>query len=176
MEGAAAASTRSLLAAAGYHAEVARLTPASFARDALAYFAFKAAVHRYRGERAKARAYYSSTRSDALAIITRHEDDVFTQATLAVADAFLGRGAEAIQAGQRAVAILPASKDALFGQAGPAALAEVCTVLGDTSAALDQLEALLAVPSIFSAGRLRADPIGAPLWGNPRFARLVAGE
>ncbi len=49
-------------------------------------------------------------------------------------------------------------------------------MIGDTSAALNQLEALLAVPSPLSSARLRADPTWAPLRGNPRFERLVAGE
>jgi tetratricopeptide (TPR) repeat protein len=177
MGGAEGPSTRNLIAADdAYQAEVARLTPAPFAGDTLDYFAFKAAVYRYRGERAKARAYDDSTRTEALAVIARHEDDVFTHATLAVADAYLGRGTEAIQAGQRAVAMLPLSKDAVYGFAGPQALAEVYTVLGDTNAALDQLEALLAVPSPLSGARLRADPTWAPLKGNPRFERLVAGK
>jgi len=177
MGGAAGASTRSLIAADdAYQAEVARLTPAPFDGDTLEYFAFKAGVYRFRSERAKARAYDDSTRAEALAIIARHEDDVFTDATLAVADAFLGRGTEAIQAGQRAVAMLPLSKDAVYGFAGPLALAEVYTVLGDTNAAVDQLEALLAVPSPVSGARLRADPTWAPLRGNPRFERLVAGK
>jgi serine/threonine-protein kinase len=168
---------RNLIAADdAYQADVARLTPAPFAGDTLAYFEFKARVYRYRGERPKARAYEDSARTEALALIARHEDDVFTHATLAVADVYLGRGTEAIQAGQRAVAILPESKDAVYGFAGPAALAEVYTVLGDTNAALDQLEALLAVPSPLSGARLRADPTWAPLRGNPRFERLVAGK
>jgi eukaryotic-like serine/threonine-protein kinase len=177
MGGASGPSTRSLIAADdAYQADVARLTPAPFAGDTLGYFEFKADVYRYRGERARARAYDDSTRAEALAIIARHEDDVFTHATLAVADAYLGRGTEAIQAGQRAVAILPESKDAVYGFAGPAALAEVYTVVGDTSAALNQLEHLLAVPSPLSGARLRADPTWAPLRGNPRFDRLVAGK
>ncbi len=159
-----------------YQAEVARLTPAPFAGDTLNYFAFKASVYRYRGGRVKVRAYDDSTRVHALALIARHESDVFTHAALAVADGYLGRGKEAIEEGQRAVAIMAPSKDAIFGQVGPLALAEVYTVLGDTAAALDQLEALLAVPSPVSGGRLRADPIWAPLRGNPRFERLVAGK
>ena len=98
---------------------------------------------------------------------------MFTHGTLAVADGYLGRGKEAIESGQRAVAIMPWSKDAFFGQAGPMALAEVYAALGDTGAALDQLEALLAVPSFLSGGELRADPIWAPLRGNARFERLT---
>ena len=159
-----------------YQAEVARLTPESFEGDTLAYFGFKAGVYRYRAERAKARAYDDSARTEALAMIARHADDVFTHASLAVADAYLGRRKEAIDAGRRAVAILPPSKDALDGQAGPRALAVVYTVLGDTGAALDQLEALLAVPSFLSGPRLRADPTWASLHGNPRFERLAAGK
>jgi serine/threonine-protein kinase len=157
-------------------ADVARLTAAPFGRDTLSYFAFKADVYRYRGERARARAYDDSTRTEALALIARHEDDVFTHGTLAVADAYLGRGPEAIQAGQLAVAILPPSKDALYGQVGGWALATVYTVLGDTSAALNQLEGLLAAPSLLSVARLRTDPAWASLKGNPRFERLVAAK
>jgi eukaryotic-like serine/threonine-protein kinase len=167
----------SLIAAdPAYRQEVARLTPAPFGGDTLRYLAFKASVYRYWGQRATARVYEDSTRTEALALIARHEDDVFTHATLAIADAYLGRDKEAVDAGQRAVAILPLSQDAVAGQAGPLALAEVYTVLGDTSAALDQLQALLAVPSYLSAGRLRADPVWAPLRGNPRFERLAAGN
>jgi len=167
----------SLIAAdPAYWQEVARLTPTPFGGDTLGYFALKASVYRYWGQRATARTYEDSARTEAFALIARHEDDVFTHATLAIADAYLGRGKEAVEAGQRAVAILPLSQDAVAGQAGPFALAEVYTVLGDTSAALDQLQTLLAVPSYLSAGRLRADPVWAPLRGNPRFERLVAGK
>ena len=49
-------------------------------------------------------------------------------------------------------------------------------VLGDTSAALNQLEALLAGPSFLSGALLRTNPTWAPLRGNPRFERLVNGS
>jgi hypothetical protein len=40
----------------------------------------------------------------------------------------------------------------------------------------EQLRAVLAVPSNLSAAGLRADPTFAPLKGNSRFERLVAGK
>jgi hypothetical protein len=46
-------------------------------------------------------------------------------------------------------------------------------VLHDTSAALDQLQAALAVPSYLSAGRLRADTLWAPLRATQGFGRLM---
>jgi serine/threonine-protein kinase len=159
-----------------FQPEVARLTPSSFNGDTLTYFVFKANVYRYRGERNEAGAYDDSTRTEALAIIARKEDDAFTEAHLAVADAYLGRSKEAIEAGERAEAITPLSQDALAGQFGLWALARVYAVSGNTSAALDHLEPLLAMPSFLAAGQLRIDPAWAPLRGNPRFQRLLAGK
>ena len=49
-------------------------------------------------------------------------------------------------------------------------------VLGNTDAAVAQLRAMLAVPSAFSTGRLRADPLWAPLKKDPAFERLVNGK
>ena len=42
--------------------------------------------------------------------------------------------------------------------------------------ALDQLEPLLKVPYYLSPGWLQIDPTFAPLKGNPRFERLIAGR
>jgi TolB-like protein len=156
-----------------YQVEVARLTPAAFGGVPLYYFAFKASVYRRRGETAKTRAYADSARSEALATIRRHEDNVFTYTTLAVENAYLGRGKEAVEAGEHALMMLPPSKDALFGPEGHIALAEVHMVQGNTSAALDHLQAALSIPSYLSAGRLRADPLWAPLKGNSGFEQLV---
>jgi serine/threonine-protein kinase len=159
-----------------YQAEVARLTPAAFGGAPLGYFAFKASVYRRRGETAKSRAYADSARSEALATIRRHEDNVLTYTTLAVENAYLGRGNEAVEAGEHALMMLPPSKDAMFGPEGHIALAEVHMVQGNTSAALDHLQAALSIPSYLSAARLRADPLWAPLKRNPRFEQLVTGK
>jgi tetratricopeptide (TPR) repeat protein len=160
----------------GYEADVARLTPAAFGGIPLGYYGFKADVYRRRGETARARAYADSARTEALAQIRRHEDNVFSYTTLAVENAYLGRADEAVAAGKHALELLPPSKDALFGPEGYIVLAQVYMVLGKPDAAVDQLRAALAIPSYLSAARLRADPLWAPLKGNAGFERLVAGK
>jgi tetratricopeptide (TPR) repeat protein len=163
-----------LIASDGTHQqELASLTPALMDQDTLAYFVFKAGSFRYRSEPAPARAYEDSARAAALALIARHQSTASTEAELAVTDAYLGRAKEAIEAGRRASRLTPLSKDALFGQEGPLALAQVYAVLGDADSAVSQLEMLLTRPSFVSVGWLRTDPIWAALRRNARFERLI---
>jgi serine/threonine protein kinase/TolB-like protein/tetratricopeptide (TPR) repeat protein len=157
-----------------YQADVARLTPAAFNGVTLIYFAFKASVYRRRGDVSASRAYADSARGEALAVIRRREGDVFSYTILAVENAYLGRAEEAVEAGQHALEVLPPSRDAVYAPESRIALAQVYMVLGNTSVALDHLRAALAVPSYLSKGRLRADPLWAPLKRDPRFQRLVA--
>jgi serine/threonine-protein kinase len=159
-----------------YQADVARLTPAAFGGVPLGYYGFKADVYRRRGETARARAYADSARTEALAQIRRHEDNIFSYTTLAVENAYLGRADEAVAAGKHTLELLPPSKDALFGVEGYIVLAQVYMVLGKPDAAVDQLRAALAIPSYLSAARLRADPLWAPLKGNAAFDQLAGGK
>ena len=55
-------------------------------------------------------------------------------------------------------------------------LAEIYVRTEEYDAALDQLEYLLSIPCPVSIPLLRVDPLYAPLRGNPRFERLVAGH
>jgi serine/threonine-protein kinase len=162
-----------IVADTAHRTAVASLTPASFDDDTLGYFTFKANLFRYLHEPAVARAYEDSTSSVALRVIGRHDDDVFTHATLAVMNARSGHIKDAIAEGKRAVMMAPLSVDALSGQAGPVALAEVYTLAGDPAAAVNLLEELLSRPSFLSGPRLLADPTWTPLRGNQRFDRLV---
>jgi hypothetical protein len=89
--------------------------------------------------------------------------------------AYLGRKAEAIREGQRGVEITPISRDAYIGPYLQLQLVRIYLVVGEPEQALDQLEPLLHMPFYLSPGWLRVDPNFAPLKGNPRFERLVAG-
>ena len=95
---------------------------------------------------------------------------------LGLALAYLGRKEEAIQEGERGVALSPISKDAVSGPYYQHQLVRIYIVVGDPEKALDRLEPLLKIPYLLSPGWLKIDPNFAPLRGNPRFQKLVAGR
>jgi tetratricopeptide (TPR) repeat protein len=94
---------------------------------------------------------------------------------LGLALAYLGRRAEAVKEGERAVALWPIARDGYFGPYLQHQLARIYTVVGEPDKAIDQLEALLKTPYFLSPGWLRIDPNFESLRGNPRFQKLVAG-
>ncbi len=159
-----------------YGSELAALRPASYGGDLLGYFSLKANAYRLRGDSARARTYYDSLASAARVNLEERPDEALTHGVLGLAEAHLGRRAQAIQEGQRAVGLLPPSKDAYYATIPHLQLAEIYTVVGEPDSAVEQLRAALSVPSAVSAAGLKADPTWTPLRGNPRFEQLVAGK
>ncbi|NIM51463.1 MAG: hypothetical protein GTO05_02815 [Gemmatimonadales bacterium] len=95
---------------------------------------------------------------------------------MGLAYAGLGRGDEAIRHGRRAVELLPISKDAFYGSAPPAHLAQIYAMVGDHDAAIDEIQFLLRVPGRLSVPLLRIDPAWDALREHPRFQRLLLRE
>jgi hypothetical protein len=93
---------------------------------------------------------------------------------LALAYAQLGRKADALREGARAVEILPVSRDAVDGADLQEDFAYVEMLVGNHDAAIRRLAYLLTIPSDVSVPMLRADPMWDPLRSNPSFQRLVA--
>jgi len=159
-----------------YGAQLAALQPASYGKNLVAYFETKAKAYRLRGETQRSRTYDDSLAAAARAELRERPDDALTYGSLGVAEAYLGQRAQAIQDGRRGVELLPPSKDAFYATIAEVQLAETYTVVGELDAAIEQLRAVLAVPSPFSVAGLRADPTWAPLRRNPRFEQLMAGK
>jgi serine/threonine-protein kinase len=152
-----------------------RLSPGAFDDDRGAWALSLAATYALRGDPARARAYGDTARLWYEEKLRATPDDNYLLALNGVALAYAGRRAEAIASGERSVVLLPVTRDAFSGPYNQHLLARTYVILGEHEKAIDQLEALLAVPYFLSARWLKIDPSVASLRGNPRFERLTAG-
>jgi serine/threonine protein kinase/tetratricopeptide (TPR) repeat protein len=129
-----------------------------------------------RGDLTRARAYADSARVAYEAQLEETPEDDQLHALRGLTLAYLGRKAEAIQEGERAVALRPIAQDAFNGPYDQHQLVRIYIAVGEPEKALDMLEPLLKIPYYLTPAWLRIDPNFAPLRQNPRFQRLVAGS
>lgn len=95
---------------------------------------------------------------------------------LGIAYAGLSKKQEAIQAAEKAVKILPTSKEIYRGAFRVQDLAQVYTMVGEYDKAINQIEYLLSIPSEICAGLYRVDPTWTPLKEYSRFKKLIMKE
>jgi TolB-like protein/DNA-binding SARP family transcriptional activator/Flp pilus assembly protein TadD len=121
-------------------------------------------------------AYYDSARAVVSRKLREQPDDPRLHSALGIAYAGLGRTHEAIQEGEKAVELLPVSKEAFRGYYRAVDLARIYATVGERDAAVAQLEHLVSIPGHLTAAWLRIDPTWDPLRSHPRFQQLVGGE
>jgi TolB-like protein len=151
-----------------------RLGPDQFDDDRGAWGLALASTYALHGDRARSRAYADSARTTLEEQIRAAPQDPGLHAYMGTALAYLGRKADAITESERAVALLPISKDASNGPYMQHQLARTYLIVGESDKALDALEPLLKIPYYLTPAWLRIDPTFDPLRANPRFQRLVA--
>jgi serine/threonine-protein kinase len=80
----------------------------------------------------------------------------------------------AIKEAERAIALLPSTKDAVDGPSFEEQLAFVEALVGDKSRAISTLQHLLEIPysDCVTPALLRLDPIWDPLRSDPAFQKL----
>ena len=150
------------------------LTPAAFDNRRSAWGIVLAQQYSYHGNWARARAYGDSARAGYEAELKITPQDPQGHAFRGLALAYMGRSSEAIEEGQRAVALRSIAQDARDGPYWHHILARIYALSGQPEKAIDELEIILKTPYFVSRGWLGIDPNFARLKGNPRFERLIA--
>lgn len=126
------------------------------------------------GDKAKATAKFQTAHDRTAAAVREHPDDAKALIALAQVDAAMGRKTEALAEADRAVELLPVSKDAINGHQLLARRLMIHVQIGEIDPALDELEANRHLPYAPEYGSLKVDEVWDPLRGNPRFEKFVS--
>jgi TolB-like protein/class 3 adenylate cyclase/Tfp pilus assembly protein PilF len=160
------------------------------AREAQLHFAFGidkgikqggvALIHRVAGDTAAAKAFAEQARNTLEPLSKNQPDNAFVPAALAVDYAILDEKSSALNEEQRAITLVPSSKDRLSGPGFEENLALVETIIGENSRAISILTRLLQTPyggwlynpAPITPALLRLDPLWDPLRSDPAFQKL----
>ena len=153
-----------------------KLTAGNFNGDTSEFLVWRADWARRRGDQARSLTYADSARAILERRVAADPAEARTRMLLALANALVGRKSVALREASRAVEMLPVSRDAWDGADLQEDLAYTETLVGEHDAAIKRLAYLLTIPSELSVPFLRADPMWAPLRGNPAFQRLLSTQ
>ena len=133
-----------------------------------------AQVYRMKGDAEKARAAYEKVLPVAERALADSPSDAARHVVVGLVNAGLGRKEQALAAGNRAVEILPETKDAFNGPILKISLARIHTIVGQPEEAISLLENSLKTPGGVTVSELRFDPTWDALRENPRFQKLLS--
>jgi TolB-like protein/Tfp pilus assembly protein PilF/class 3 adenylate cyclase len=134
----------------------------------------EAVVARARGDALAERTALTAARAQVEKTVREQPEYAQALCVLGMIDAGLGRKADAIREGRRAIELLPVTKESINGSLVMEYLAVIYTWVGENDLAFDQLEATARIPSPLTYGDLALHPFWDSLRGDPRFEKIVA--
>ena len=132
-----------------------------------------ARIYNLMNKSGKALEYYDSARFTLESKIRKNPEDPRLYSTIGIAYAGLGLKEKAIEAGRKAIELMPISKEAYRGVLRVKDLARIYVMVGEYDAALEQIKLLLSLPGPLSVKLLELDPDWKPLWNLPEFRELI---
>ncbi len=135
------------------------------------------------GDQGKAMEMFENARPAMEAETMAHPSDAVRHARLGLLYAYMGRKADALREGEKAVQLTPVSKDAIDGHQWLCHLALIRARVGETDEAISMIEHLLREPGCVSPldeacmtlWDLRLRWQWDPLRKDPRFQKILAG-
>jgi TolB-like protein/tRNA A-37 threonylcarbamoyl transferase component Bud32 len=132
-------------------------------------------VARLRGDEPEARAAFASARRELEQTVRDQPDYAAALCAIGVVDAALGNKEDAIRESQRAIELIPVSKNAIDGARMIQYLAVIYAWTSNKDSAIERLTEVVKLPgSHVTYGNLRLNPLWDPLRGDPRFEAIVA--
>ena len=137
-------------------------------------------MQRLAGDTAAAKVTAEQARNTLEPLCKDQPDNAFVAAALSLAYAVLGEKDSALKEAERAIMLVPSSKDRLSGPGFEENLALIQTIFGENSRAISTLTRLLQTPyggwlynpAPVTPALLRLDPIWDPLRADPAFQKL----
>ncbi len=137
---------------------------------------YEGLIARGRGENEAAARAFAEAQSMVESDLAQARDDAKIITLLGLLNAMQGRKEAAIDAGRRAIELLPISKDAYDGPLLATKLAVILAQVGEVDQAFELLNDLIKVPNGPTPGTLRVEPEWDPLRNDPRFGRLISPQ
>ena len=122
----------------------------------------------------KAHSYFETARKILESGISGDPENPDLYANLGIAYAGLGQKKKAIEAGKKAVELLPISKDASHGASIIESLAKIYVMTGEYNLALEQIKYSLSINAGLSVKMLLLVPDWKPLWNLPEFKKIIS--
>jgi tetratricopeptide (TPR) repeat protein len=152
---------------------VVDLQPEDFDNDRGMWALKVGATYMLMGDVPKARSFGAIAAAAYGATVKQYPENAQQQELFGRSLALAGRGTEAVQAGERSLALRETALDAVTGPYYRYQVARIFIQAGQLDRALELIEPLPAKPGDITPAWLRIDPVFKPLYGNPRFERLA---
>jgi serine/threonine protein kinase/tetratricopeptide (TPR) repeat protein len=141
--------------------------------DTAMYYLHRAQLNRLLGRYTIERQYADSARVMLEGRVKKYPDNARFHSYLGRAYAGLRMREPAFAHAQRAMELLPTSRDAFDALFFTLDLVETCVVFEEYDRAIAQLQFLLSIPGFVSPSYLKLDPLWEPLHNHPRWPDLV---